>query len=79
MATIDEWFAVHEAMAELTENCREILDRFFARDESYTRWVHARHPVGHDHHQDLPLPGTAARDLRGKKSGPRCVELTETR
>jgi DNA-directed RNA polymerase specialized sigma24 family protein len=22
-------------MAELPENCREILDRFFARDESY--------------------------------------------
>jgi RNA polymerase sigma factor (sigma-70 family) len=35
MATLDESLAVHEAMAELTENCREILDRFFARDESY--------------------------------------------
>jgi RNA polymerase sigma factor (sigma-70 family) len=35
MATLDESFAVHEAMAELSENCREILDRFFARDESY--------------------------------------------
>jgi RNA polymerase sigma factor (sigma-70 family) len=35
METIDEAFAVHEAMAELSENCREILDRFFARDESY--------------------------------------------
>jgi RNA polymerase sigma factor (sigma-70 family) len=35
MATIDEAFAVHEAMAGLSENCREILDRFFARDQSY--------------------------------------------
>jgi RNA polymerase sigma factor (sigma-70 family) len=35
METIDEAFSVHEAMAELSENCREILDRFFARDESY--------------------------------------------
>jgi RNA polymerase sigma factor (sigma-70 family) len=35
MDTLDEAFAVHEAMAELSENCREILDRFFARDESY--------------------------------------------
>ncbi|MGH3037945.1 MAG: RNA polymerase sigma factor [Gaiellaceae bacterium] len=35
MTTLDEAFAVHEAMAELTENCQEILDRFFARDESY--------------------------------------------
>lgn len=35
METLDEAFAVHEAMATLSENCREILDRFFARDESY--------------------------------------------
>ena len=28
-------FAVHEALAELPEHCQEILDRFFARDESY--------------------------------------------
>lgn len=27
--------AVHEALAALPENCREILDRFFSRDESY--------------------------------------------
>ena len=32
---LTEAFAVHEALAELPENCREILDRFFARDESY--------------------------------------------
>jgi RNA polymerase sigma-70 factor (ECF subfamily) len=32
---IEEAFAVHEAMAALPENCREILDRFFGRDESY--------------------------------------------
>jgi RNA polymerase sigma-70 factor (ECF subfamily) len=32
---IDEALTVHEALAELPENCREILDRFFARDESY--------------------------------------------
>jgi RNA polymerase sigma factor (sigma-70 family) len=35
MARFDEAFVVHEAMAELSENCQEILDRFFARDESY--------------------------------------------
>jgi RNA polymerase sigma factor (sigma-70 family) len=35
METLDEAFAVHEAMASLSENCQEILDRFFARDESY--------------------------------------------
>ena len=35
MATLDEALAVQEALAELPEHCREILDRFFARDESY--------------------------------------------
>jgi len=32
---LDEAFSVHEAMGTLPEHCREILDRFFARDESY--------------------------------------------
>jgi RNA polymerase sigma-70 factor, ECF subfamily len=32
---IDEALTVHEALAQLSDNCREILDRFFARDESY--------------------------------------------
>jgi RNA polymerase sigma factor (sigma-70 family) len=32
---LDEALAVHEAMAGLPEHCREILDRFFACDESY--------------------------------------------
>jgi RNA polymerase sigma factor (sigma-70 family) len=35
IARIDEAFEVHELLAGLPENCREILDRFFARDESY--------------------------------------------
>jgi RNA polymerase sigma-70 factor (ECF subfamily) len=35
LAMLDEALAVHDAMAELPENCREILDRFFAQDESY--------------------------------------------
>ena len=35
LARIDEAFAVREAMADVPEDCREILDRFFARDESY--------------------------------------------
>jgi RNA polymerase sigma factor (sigma-70 family) len=32
---LNEAFSVHEAMGELPEHCQEILDRFFARDESY--------------------------------------------
>ena len=35
LATLDDALTVHEAMAALPDNCREILDRFFARDESY--------------------------------------------
>jgi RNA polymerase sigma factor (sigma-70 family) len=35
LARIDEALWVHEALAELPGACREILDRFFARDESY--------------------------------------------
>lgn len=35
LSHLDESLAVHDAMATLTDNCREILDRFFARDESY--------------------------------------------
>jgi RNA polymerase sigma factor (sigma-70 family) len=35
ISLLDEAMAVHEAMAELPENCRDILDRFFAQDESY--------------------------------------------
>ncbi|HSB37543.1 MAG TPA: sigma-70 family RNA polymerase sigma factor [Gaiellaceae bacterium] len=35
LTALEEAFDVHEAMAGLPENCRVILDRFFARDESY--------------------------------------------
>jgi RNA polymerase sigma-70 factor, ECF subfamily len=35
LTTIDEALAIHEAMVELSDNCQDILDRFFARDESY--------------------------------------------
>jgi RNA polymerase sigma factor (sigma-70 family) len=32
---LEEALTVHEALAEVPEHCREIIDRFFARDESY--------------------------------------------
>jgi RNA polymerase sigma-70 factor (ECF subfamily) len=35
LSQLDESLAIHDAMAELPDNCREILDRFFAQDESY--------------------------------------------
>lgn len=35
MAEIDEAYAVREALAGLTDTCQDILDRFFAQDQSY--------------------------------------------
>jgi RNA polymerase sigma-70 factor, ECF subfamily len=35
LTQLDEALTVHEALAAAPEHCREILDRFFARDESY--------------------------------------------
>jgi RNA polymerase sigma-70 factor (ECF subfamily) len=35
LETIEQAMTVQGAMAGLSEDCREILDRFFARDESY--------------------------------------------
>jgi RNA polymerase sigma factor (sigma-70 family) len=35
LSEIEEAFAVREALAELSETCQDILDRFFARDQSY--------------------------------------------
>ncbi len=32
---LDEALAVREALAELSDECRDVLDRFFCRDESY--------------------------------------------
>jgi RNA polymerase sigma-70 factor, ECF subfamily len=50
LALLDEALAVRESLAETPEHCREVLDRFFARDESY-------HTIGAA--LDLP-PGTIA-------------------
>src|SRR6266536_5764452 len=35
LALLEDALTVNEALAEMPEHCREILDRFFARDESY--------------------------------------------
>jgi RNA polymerase sigma factor (sigma-70 family) len=35
IAELEEAFAVREALSGLSEECREVLDRFFCRDESY--------------------------------------------
>jgi RNA polymerase sigma-70 factor (ECF subfamily) len=71
-ARLDEALSVHEALARLPQHCREILDRFFARDESY-RAISAA--------LEIP-PGTIASrisrclaklraELQGRSLGPR--------
>jgi RNA polymerase sigma-70 factor (ECF subfamily) len=35
LTLLEEALTVNEALAETPEHCREVLDRFFARDESY--------------------------------------------
>src|SRR6266699_832483 len=35
LSMLEDALTVHEALAAAPEHCREILDRFFARDESY--------------------------------------------
>jgi RNA polymerase sigma factor (sigma-70 family) len=35
LSVLEDALMVHEALAATPEHCREILDRFFARDESY--------------------------------------------
>jgi RNA polymerase sigma factor (sigma-70 family) len=35
LSNLEEALSVHEALAALPEHCQEILDRFFAQDESY--------------------------------------------
>ena len=35
LSRLDEALVVRAALAKLPSDCREVLDRFFARDESY--------------------------------------------
>jgi RNA polymerase sigma factor (sigma-70 family) len=35
LSDVEDAFEVREALTALSENCQEILDRFFARDQSY--------------------------------------------
>jgi DNA-directed RNA polymerase specialized sigma24 family protein len=58
LAELDDALTVREMMAALPESCQEILDRFFARDESYKTIGDAL---------DLP-PGTIASRIS------RCLE-----
>jgi RNA polymerase sigma factor (sigma-70 family) len=84
LTLLEEALTVHEALAEIPEHCREILDRFFARDQSYKT-------IGED--LDLPSGTIASRISRclarlrellegrhdaGPASGSRCPLLTKS-
>jgi len=72
LALLDEALTVQEALAAAPEHCREILDRFFAQDESYKTIADAL---------DLPSGTIASRisrclarlraHLEGRSDGPR--------
>jgi RNA polymerase sigma-70 factor (ECF subfamily) len=55
MRRLDEALAVRDCLARLGPDCREILDRFFARDESYRTIAE---------HLDLPAGTIASRISR---------------
>ena len=63
---LDEAFAVREALGELPEECQEVLDRFFCRDESYrTIGEELGIPAGNDREPHLALPRPAPAAPRG--------------
>jgi RNA polymerase sigma factor (sigma-70 family) len=62
LSMLDEAMTVHEAMSDLPDSCRDILDRFFAQDESYPTIGEAL---------DLP-PGTIASRIS------RCLDKLKT-
>ena len=74
ISTLDESLTVHEALGALSGDCREILDRFFAQDQSYKTIADAL---------DIPSGTIASRisrclaklreTLEGKNQGPEPV------
>ena len=71
IAGLDEAMAVHDALATLSGDCREILDRFFARDESYRTIGDALQlPAGTIASRISRCLGKLREHLEGKKPGP---------
>ncbi len=71
LTRLDEALTVHAAMDGLSSDCREILDRFFCRDESYrTISRRARASVRHDRQPDRALPDPPPRRARAGKKDP---------
>jgi RNA polymerase sigma factor (sigma-70 family) len=67
MERVEEAVAVHAAMATLPENCQDILDRFFARGQSYQEIARAL---------ELPMGTIASRISRCLVKLRRALEMT---
>ena len=68
---IDEALDVHEGLEALSADCREILDRFFARDESYRTIGEALDlPAGTIASRISRCLGKLREQLEGRKPGP---------
>src|SRR5262245_59641457 len=73
IAEIDEAVTVHEALTQLPEQCQELLDRFFARDQSYRTLGEALGlPAGTIASRSSRCPGKVREGLR-KIAHPRFV------
>ena len=72
LAEIEEAFAVREALAELSDTCQDILDRFFARDQSYrTIADELEIPSGNDREPHRALPRASCEiELEGRNDAP---------
>ena len=67
---LDDALTVHEALAKLSGECREILDRFFAQDQSYrTIGESLALPAGTIASRISRCLGKLREQLEGKKAG----------
>jgi RNA polymerase sigma factor (sigma-70 family) len=68
---LDDALTVHEALRALSANCREILDRFFARDQSYRSIADALNiPAGTIASRISRCLGKLRAELEGRKPDP---------
>ena len=69
---LDEAFSVREALATLPDNCQEILDRFFTRDQSYkTISSELELPAGSIASRIVRCLGKLRTELEGRNEPPR--------
>jgi RNA polymerase sigma-70 factor (ECF subfamily) len=71
LAEVEEAFSVREALSGLSEPCQDILDRFFARDQSYkTISDDLQIPSGTIASRIARCLGRLRDELEGRKDGP---------